>query len=173
MTTKHILKNQITERAHNMSYGSGGGSSGGGSGGGGASTGASTTSAATSERPGQKTNLPLRDPDISFDQRVQDYFNNYFTTPANLTAQEYDVAKSFFVNRTGNEQAAAALTAAVILAANELNVKVVDIIEEFRNTGDLKSAIPTFLNLSRRSSSLLGYEANIEPNENIARQVEA
>ena len=61
-----------------MTYGSGGGSSGGGSGGGGASTGASTTSAATTERPGQKTNLPLRDPDISFDQRVQDYFSNYF-----------------------------------------------------------------------------------------------
>ena len=156
-----------------MSYGSGGGSSGGGSGGGGASTGASTTSAATTERPGQKTNLPLRNPDISFDQGVQDYFNNYFTTPANLTAQEYDVAKSFFINRTGNEQAAAALTAAVILAANELNIKIVDIIEEFKNTGDLKSAIPTFLNLSRRTSSLLGYEANIEPNENIARQVEA
>ena len=156
-----------------MSYGSGGGSSGGGSGGGGASTGASTTSAATIERPGQKTNLPLRDPDISFDQRVQDYFNNYFTTPANLTAQEYDVAKSFFINRTGNEQAAAALTAAVILAANELNIKIVDIIEEFKNTGDLKSAIPTFLNLSRRTSSLLGYAANIAPNENIARQVEA
>ena len=156
-----------------MSYGSGGGSSGGGSGGSGASTGASNTSAATTERPGQKTNLSLRDPDVSFDQRVQDYFNNYFTTPANLTAQEYDVAKSFFINRTGNEQAAAALTAAVILAANELNIKIVDIIEEFKNTGDLKSAIPTFLNLSRRSSSLLGYEANIEPNENIARQVEA
>ena len=156
-----------------MTYGSGGGSGGGSSGGGGASTGGSTGIAATSERPGQKTNLPLRDPSASFDQRVQDYFNNYFTTPVNVTAQEFDVAKSFFINRTGNEQAAAALTAAVILAANELNVKIVDIIEEFKNAGDLKSAIPTFLNLSRRSSSLLGYEANIEPNENIARQVEA
>ena len=156
-----------------MTYGSGGGSGGGSSGGGGASTGASTGSSATSERPGQKTNLPLRDPSASFDQRVQDYFNNYFTTPVNVTAQEFDVAKSFFINRTGNEQAAAALTAAVILAANELNVKIVDIIEEFKNAGDLKSAIPTFLNLSRRSSSLLVFEANIEPNENIARQVEA
>ena len=156
-----------------MTYGSGGGSGGGSSGVGGASTGASTGSSATSERPGQKTNLPLRDPSASFDQRVQDYFNNYFTTPVNVTAQEFDVAKSFFINRTNNEQAAAALTAAVILAANELNVKIVDIIEEFKNAGDLKSAIPTFLNLSRRSSSLLGYEANIEPNENIARQVEA
>mgnify|MGYP001360077693 FL=1 len=156
-----------------MTYGSGGGSGGGSSGGGGASTGGSTGSTSTSERPGQKTNLPLRDPSASFDQRVQDYFNNYFTTPVNVTAQEFEIAKSFFINRTNNEQAAAALTSAVILAANELNVKIVDIIEEFKNAGDLKSAIPTFLNLSRRSSSLLGYEANIEPNENIARQVEA
>ena len=117
-----------------MTYGSGGGSSGGSSGGGGASTGASTGSSATSERPGQKTNLPLRDPSASFDQRVQDYFNNYFTTPVNVTAQEFDVAKSFFINRTGNEQAAAALTAAVILAANELNIKLVDIIEEYQHS---------------------------------------
>ena len=121
----------------------------------------------------QETNLPIVNPADSFDQRVQDYFTNYFTAPIKMTDQEYEAAKSFFVARTNNEQAAAALTAAVVQAANELDLFILDIIAQFETTTDLKSAIPTFLNMSRSGRSLLGYEANITPNENTARQVEA
>ena len=119
----------------------------------------------------QDTNLPIINPADSFDQKVQDYFNNYFTTPIKMTDMEYEAAKSFFVKRTNNEDSAAALTAAVVQAANELNVYIIDIIEEFEKTSDIKSAVPTFLNLSRRSTSLLGYEQDITPTDNIARQV--
>ena len=121
----------------------------------------------------QETNLPIVNPADSFDQRVQDYFTNYFTAPIKMTDQEYEAAKSFFVARTNNEQAAAALTAATVQAANELGLFIVDVIKEFESTTDLKSAVPTFLNMSRSGRSLLGYEANITPNENIARQVSA
>jgi hypothetical protein len=121
----------------------------------------------------QETNLPIVNPADSFDQRVQDYFTNYFTAPVKMTDQEYEAAKSFFVARTDNEQAAAALTAATVQAANELGLFIVDVIKEFESTADLKSAVPTFLNMSRSGRSLLGYEANITPNENIARQVSA
>ena len=121
----------------------------------------------------QNTNLPIVNPADSFDQRVQDYFTNYFTAPIKMTDQEYEAAKSFFVARTNSEQAAAALTAATVQAANELGLFIVDVIKEFESTADLKSAIPTFLNMSRSGRSLLGYEANITPNENIARQVSA
>ena len=120
----------------------------------------------------QETNLPLVNPKDNFDQRVQDYFTNYFANTISMTDNEFEAAKDFFVARTKNTDAAAALTAATIQAANELNTPILDILSEFENA-DLKSAIPTFLNLSRRSTSLLGYEKNIKPNENIARQVEA
>lgn len=120
----------------------------------------------------QETNLPLVNPKDNFDQRVQDYFTNYFANTISMTDNEFEAAKAFFVARTKNTDAAAALTAATIQAANELNTPILDILSEFENA-DLKSAIPTFLNLSRRSTSLLGYEKNIKPNENIARQVEA
>ena len=121
----------------------------------------------------QTTNLPIVNPADSFDQRVQDYFTNYFTAPIKMTDQEYEAAKSFFVARTNNEQAAAALTAATVQAANELGLFILDVIAQFETTTDLKSAIPTFLNMSRSGRSLLGYEANITPNENTARQVSA
>ena len=45
----------------------------------------------------QSTNLPIVSPADSFDQRVQDYFTNYFTAPIKMTDQEYEAAKSFFV----------------------------------------------------------------------------
>ena len=121
----------------------------------------------------QETNLPIVNPADNFDQRVQDYFTNYFTAPIKMTDQEYEAAKSFFVARTNSEQAAAALTAATIQAANELDLFILDVIAQFEQTTDLKSAIPTFLNMSRSGRSLLGYEANITPNENTARQVSA
>jgi hypothetical protein len=121
----------------------------------------------------QTTNLPIVNPADNFDQRVQDYFTNYFTAPIKMTDQEYEAAKSFFVARTNSEQAAAALTAATIQAANELDLFILDVIAQFEQTTDLKSAIPTFLNMSRSGRSLLGYEANITPNENTARQVSA
>jgi hypothetical protein len=121
----------------------------------------------------QETNLPIVNPADSFDQRVQDYFTNYFTAPVKMTDQEYEAAKSFFVARTNSEQAAAALTAATVQAANELDLFILDVIKQFEQTADLKSAIPTFLNMSRSGRSLLGYEANITPNENTARQVSA
>jgi len=121
----------------------------------------------------QETNLPIVNPADSFDQRVQDYFTNYFTAPIKMTDQEYEAAKAFFVARTNSEAAAASLTAATIQAANELDLFILDVIAQFETTTDLKSAIPTFLNMSRSGRSLLGYEANITPNENIARQVSA
>ena len=121
----------------------------------------------------QETNLPIVNPADNFDQRIQDYFTNYFTAPIKMTDQEYEAAKAFFIARTNNEQAAAALTAATIQSANELDLFILDVIAQFEATTDLKSAIPTFLNMSRSGRSLLGYEANITPNENIARQVEA
>jgi len=121
----------------------------------------------------QDTNLPITNPGDNFDQRVQDYFANYISAPIELTDQEYEAVKSFFIARTNSEESAASLTAAVIEAANNLNLFVLDVLDQFSNTADLKSAVPTFLNMSRRGTTLLGYEANITPNENIARQVEA
>lgn len=122
---------------------------------------------------GQNTNLPIKNPADDFDQRAQDYFVNYYNSQIKMTDNEYELVKSFFVQRTDNVEAAAALTAAVIQASNDLDVFVSDVIESFQQSNDLKSAVPTFLNLSRRGNSLLGYEVGIEPTENIKRQVEA
>ena len=50
----------------------------------------------------QETNLPLVNPKDNFDQRVQDYFTNYFANTISMTDNEFEAAKAFFVARTKN-----------------------------------------------------------------------
>jgi hypothetical protein len=123
----------------------------------------------------QDTNLQIINVEDDFDQRVQDYFTNYFQLPFKLNPGEYDTAKAFFLKRTNNNvDAAAALTAACIDSANNLKVFLIDIINEFEKTTDLKAALPLYLNSSRRGSSILGYvNSDRGTSANILRQVNA
>lgn len=118
----------------------------------------------------QSTNLPIKNPNDDVDLRVNEYFENYFKTNIKVTDNEYEAVKSFFYNRTRNTEATAALTSAVIQTANELDIYVIDVINEFEATNNLKAAIPMFLNMSRRGTSLLGYIQQLNPPTNITRQ---
>ena len=58
------------------------------------------SSSTNNNQTGQTTNLPVINPADNFDQRVQDYFVNYFNDEIQMTDQEYEAAKTFFVART-------------------------------------------------------------------------
>ena len=119
----------------------------------------------------QDTSLPLTNPQDDIDLRVGEYFETYFSTPATFTDNDYELVKSFFVARTDNTNAAAALTAAVLNATSELGLYVADIIEQFKNSSNLTTAVPLFLNLTRTGTSLLGYINERKVPENIKRQI--
>ena len=119
----------------------------------------------------QDTSLPLTNPQDDIDLRVGEYFETYFSTPATFTDNDYELVKSFFVARTDNTNAAAALTAAVLNATSKLGLYVADIIEQFRNSSNLTTAVPLFLNLTRTGTSLLGYINERKVPENIKRQI--
>ena len=120
----------------------------------------------------QDTNLQIINPNDNFDLQVQEYFANYFKTQPSISDAEYSRAKAFFLERTdGNEQAAAALTAAIIEAAITIDTYVNDVLDKFEKEQDLKKIIPLFLNLSRRGSSLLGYVNNITPSPVMTSQL--
>ena len=119
----------------------------------------------------QDTSLPLTNPQDDIDLRVGEYFETYFSTPATFTDNDYELVKSFFVARTDNTNAAAALTAAVLNATSELGLYVADIIEQFKNSSNLTTAVPLFLNLTRTGTSLLGYINESKVPENIKRQI--
>ena len=119
----------------------------------------------------QDTSLPLTNPQDDVDLKVREYFATYFSTPATFTDNEYDLVKSFFVEKTNNAAAAAALTAGVLSAVDELGLYPADIIEQFKNSANFTIAIPLFLNLTRKGTSLLGYINERKVPANIKRQI--
>jgi hypothetical protein len=128
---------------------------------------------AVSEGKIQDTGLPIVDPVDNIDLRVNQYFSTYFSMPKTFDANDYDQVKSFFFNLTKNEQATAAFTASVMIAASDLGLYVGDILKNFSSdNANLKNNISYILNLSRRGSSLLGYEVDRPLPPNVKRQVE-
>ena len=119
----------------------------------------------------QDTSLPLTNPQDDVDLKVREYFATYFSTPVTFTDNDYDLVKSFFVEKTNNEDAAAALTAGILNAVDELDLYPSDIIEQFKNSSDFTTAIPLFLNLTRKGTSLLGYINERKVPANITRQI--
>ena len=119
----------------------------------------------------QTINLPLTDVRDDVDLRINEYFTDYFKNEIVIDALQYDIVKSFFMQRTNNNlEAAAALTSAVLVTCNELKVFPQDIITQFDNT-NLQQSITAFLNLSRTGNGLLGFSKNLQPSANTQRQI--
>jgi hypothetical protein len=118
----------------------------------------------------QDTALPLTTPGDNIDQRVSEYFTTQFSPHGKFTDNDYELVKSFCVNRTSNEDAAASLTAAILNAVNELELFAADVIDKFENS-DTKVTIPLLLNASRKGTSLLGYVNDKTPPPTVQQQV--
>lgn len=119
----------------------------------------------------QTINNPIVDVNDDVDLRVNEYFSDFFKNPIAIDAGQYDVVKSFFLQRTNNNlEATAALTVAVLQTCSELRVFPQDIITKFETT-DLQNSLTAFLNLSRTGNGLLGFSKNLVPPANVQRQI--
>ena len=77
----------------------------------------------------QNTALPLTNPQDNIDQRVSEYFTTQFSPRGKFTDSDYELVKSFCVNRTSSADAAASLIAAILNATNELQLTVTSMLE--------------------------------------------
>ena len=119
----------------------------------------------------QTINLPITDVRDDVDLRINEYFVDYFKTEITIDPAQYDLVKSFFLQRTNNNlEAASALTSAVLITCSELQVFPQDIITQFESS-NLKNSITAFLNLSRTGNGLLGFSKNLRPSSNTQRQI--
>ena len=119
----------------------------------------------------QTVNLPLTNVNDDVDLRVNEYFTDYYKNDVVIDPNQYDIVKSFFMERTNNNiEAAAALTSAVLNTCNEVKVFPQDIIAKFSQS-NLQQSLTAFLNLSRSGNGLLGYSKNLVPPANIRRQI--
>ena len=112
--------------------------------------------------------------DDNVDELVRQYFTNYFDKPLNVDQNEYEQVKNFFQQRTVNPSnpSIASNTVAVLLAADELGIYPSDIIQRINNA-DYQKTFSLILNLTRKGTSLIGYEQPRVPSKEILRQVTA
>jgi len=112
--------------------------------------------------------------DDDIDELVRQYFTNYFDKPLNVDQNEYEQVKNFFQQRTVNPSnpSIASNTVAVLLAADELGIYPSDIIQRI-NSADYQKTFSLILNLTRKGTSLIGYEQPRVPSKEIVRQVTA
>jgi hypothetical protein len=112
--------------------------------------------------------------DDDIDELVRQYFTNYFSKPLNVDQNEYEQVKTFFQQRTVNPSnpSIASNTVAVLLAADELGIYPSDIIQRVGNA-DYQKTFSLILNLTRKGTSLIGYEQSRVPSKEILRQVTA
>jgi len=109
--------------------------------------------------------------DDDIDELVRQYFTNYFSKPLNVDQNEYEQVKTFFQQRTINPSnpSIASNTVAVLLAADELGIYPSDIIQRIGNS-DYQKTFSLILNLTRKGTSLIGYEQPRVPSKEMLRQ---
>tara|TARA_R110002153_G_scaffold89784_2_gene219633 strand:+ start:378 stop:764 length:387 start_codon:yes stop_codon:yes gene_type:complete len=118
----------------------------------------------------QNTALPLVDASDDIDLRVNEYFQTQFSPLLKFTDNDYELVKSFCVNRTSNNDAASSLIAEILNAVNELQLYTSDVIAQFENS-DTKVTIPLLLNAGRKGTSLLGFVNDKTPPPTVLQQV--
>ena len=119
------------------------------------------------------TSVPIVNPDNSIDEKVKQYFTEYYGDILTVNPSEYDIVKGFFRSRdiTGiNDDAVAANTVAVLMAANNLGIYPQEIIEKMGDE-NYQQTLGLIFNLSRSGTSLIGYKTTVEPSAENKRQV--
>lgn len=84
-----------------------------------------------------------------------------------------DAVFAFFMSTTNNAAAARSLTEALNLAAKDLNVDVMELLNEFTNRTELEinAIMAAIINRTRRNTSLLGVKQPRQTNRYVARNI--
>lgn len=101
------------------------------------------------------------------------YFNNFFNTPHNTSADKNNALVSFFEEWTGSKESGATLTATVLYTAQKQGIDPMEILDQFQGLDkkQLNSYLTLFLNLNRVNTSLLGISNQPQTNKYIQRAI--
>jgi hypothetical protein len=94
------------------------------------------------------------------DQKVKNFFNNYFDAPITFPAAEIDTVVGFF-KRRGFDDVASNSTAMVLMQqANIDNVNVFELLDTLKGLTEiqLSAVVAEILNYNRQKNSVLGYK---------------
>jgi hypothetical protein len=105
------------------------------------------------------SNLPV-DSIQQSDEKVKDFFNNYFNAPLTFPAAEIDAVVGFF-KRRGFDDIASNSTAMVLMQqANIDSINVFELLDTLKGLTEiqLSAVVAEILNYNRQKNSVLGYK---------------
>jgi hypothetical protein len=105
------------------------------------------------------SNLPV-DRIQQSDEKVKDFFNNYFNAPLTFPAAEIDAVVGFF-KRRGFDDIASNSTAMVLMQqANIDSINVFELLDTLKGLTEiqLSAVVAEILNYNRQKNSVLGYK---------------
>lgn len=90
-----------------------------------------------------------------------------------VDSNRQDAVYAFFMSTTKNPAAANSLTQALNIAARDLNVDVMELLNEFTNRTELEvnAIMAAIINRTRRNTSLLGVKQPRQTNRYVARNI--
>jgi len=118
------------------------------------------------------SNLPSEKKASSSDLTVQ-IFNNYYKDPINLNNGEL-VAMTGFFEKRGFDPVAAESTSVIILTqARKDGYNAMQIMDTLKSLGDVEISglVAEILNYNRINTSYLGVVQNLQPSDEVIRQI--
>ena len=108
-----------------------------------------------------QTSLPPKDQ--KSEQRVVSFFDNYFTKPIEVSANDYDAVIGFFSKRGFDKVAAASVGQALLTQAKLVSVNVFELVDTLKGLTEvqLSQVVAQVLNFQRNKSSTIGFK--VEP----------
>lgn len=105
-----------------------------------------------------QTSLPPKEK--KSEQRVVEFFDNYFTKPIQVSANDYDAVVGFFSKRNFDKVAAASVGQALLTQAKIDNVNVFELVDTLKGLSEvqLSKVVAQVLNFQRNKSSTIGFK---------------
>ena len=120
----------------------------------------------------KNTNLPVDQDLSSAEQRTLVFFNGYFDESITVDSSVHDTVYSFFLRQTNDPQSANAFTHSLITISNQLDVKPLDLLDQFGNTGlSVDKTMAALINDTRRNTSLIGLKQPTTATPAVARNI--
>ena len=105
----------------------------------------------------------------------QSYFDNYYKSQNRISGNHYDAVYTFFLARTNNNKDAAKSLASSLLEVTYQNgidpMLVLDDFKKYNNSENLKIAMISLFNNTRRNTSKIGVAADVTPAPRYSRNI--
>jgi pyruvate/2-oxoacid:ferredoxin oxidoreductase alpha subunit len=107
--------------------------------------------------------------------RTVKIFDDFYAYAQNVTQEDYDAVFGYFMSVFGTKEAAGNFTVTVFRIAEQSDIPVLTLLEQFQGQGkpELTLTLAYYLNGQRSPSTLLGVNAAVTPNYYVARNVRA